>query len=844
MRIFVKNQLLGIVEVLKEAHDYLRTFIVSKQHAEAIEVLATCQDGAVAIGTTMEQSGQPVEECIRVLESYCEQLYYISQNVQNAQYNIQLAYRVLDEQVSYVEQFIRERLNVTYEIVFLPYKASMWDSMESVWRAAKQDPNCECYVIPIPYYEKTMGSSVSTMVYEGAVFPDDVPITPYEQYNIEERKPDIIYIHNPYDEYNLVTSVHPTYYSYQLKKHTQMLVYIPYYVTGGSIPEIHTTFPVYKYADKIVIQSNHLKKVFRSNVPERKLVALGSPKVDKIVELHRKPRQVPPEWEPVICDRKVIFFNTSLSELLEHGEKSLKKMWDVFSFFRMRAREVLLWRPHPLSKSTLKAMRSSLYEQYCALEQTFLNEKIGILDTTPDVSMSVAISDAYIGDPGSSVVHLFGVAGKPIFLLNSYVEVDRAGAKKLIGCLDAHIEDGKAWFVHSHYNALCEMDLQTGSVAIIGRIPNEPDNVPKLYHDVIKVDNKLYFSPSLAREILEYDLQTGSFRKIPFKNLMNDKTNFSRMVRYKNNLYFLPTNHSSLMRYNLKTRSLKYYNIFHEVIKREPKGKEPMEKFIGAMMIEGNLLLMASCQTNAVIEFNMDTEEKIVHRVGSDHNTFYRMDYDGKDYWFIPHESRSIVRWNRLTGKTIEYDQFPEGFEGDKNAFLQIIHCDDYMLVFPKTANMILKIEIESGQISEFKLPLPYREGERKENYYKWPNNYYFAKKIDESHVLALTAYNSSILIINIKTQECRIQKCEIKKGMAVQFIRCSANLPYASQETELTWIEEFLMGIEDHSVFQPEAQKAAYAAVIDNMDGTSGIKIHQYIIDQLKSHSHYQKRQ
>lgn len=35
------------------------------------------------------------------------------------------------------------------EMVFLPYKVSMWDSLESVWRAAYEDKdNCLAYVVP------------------------------------------------------------------------------------------------------------------------------------------------------------------------------------------------------------------------------------------------------------------------------------------------------------------------------------------------------------------------------------------------------------------------------------------------------------------------------------------------------------------------------------------------------------------------------------------------------------------------------------------------------------------------------------------------------------------------
>ena len=46
------------------------------------------------------------------------------------------------------------QIKVWMEAIFLPYKASMWDSLESVWKAADADPECDAYVIPIPYYDK------------------------------------------------------------------------------------------------------------------------------------------------------------------------------------------------------------------------------------------------------------------------------------------------------------------------------------------------------------------------------------------------------------------------------------------------------------------------------------------------------------------------------------------------------------------------------------------------------------------------------------------------------------------------------------------------------------------
>ena len=42
-----------------------------------------------------------------------------------------------------------------------------------------------------------------------------------KEYDIEKRRPDVIYIHNPYDKGNFVTSVHPAFYSDELKKYVK-----------------------------------------------------------------------------------------------------------------------------------------------------------------------------------------------------------------------------------------------------------------------------------------------------------------------------------------------------------------------------------------------------------------------------------------------------------------------------------------------------------------------------------------------------------------------------------------------------------------------------------------------
>lgn len=836
MRKFKKDIIIDLTKSLREANEKLIWLINAKEYTEAFSILEVCQQGALSIGTSIEGSENSSEEIIPELEAYCDDIYLIGSNLSNTDYDFYSVFISIDRRLNFIEDFVKNKIKVHYEIVFLPYNASMWDSMESVWKAASQDPNCSCYVMPIPYYEKTSDKAV--MKYEGELFPKYVPITDYNDYNIKDRLPDIIYIHNPFDQYNRVTSVHPAFFSFELKKYTQMLVYIPYFITGGSVPEVFRNLPSYKYIDKIIIQSPSQAHLYE-NISSEKLVSLGSPKVDRVISLINGHKDYPEEWKSIIKNKRVIFYNTSLSGLLKYKEKALDKMEYIFSCFKNRKTEALLWRPHPLTKATLRSMIPQMYQRYCELEQKFITDAIGIYDTTSDVSTSVALSDAYIGEEGSSIVHLFGVTGKPIFLMDIKLSTDLDQVRRnLVGCMDACVSDGNLWFMHCHYNALCKMELTTGKVEIVGAVPDEISNGERLYHDVIKKDEKLFFAPHIASRLIEFDLNKKTYREISIKHaIQKEKSKFTRMIRYKDRLFLLPTYYQAVVGYNCNNGSTKYYTHLIRAMKGHNKEPNNQPEFMNAMTIEGELLLMASSRTNAILEFNIETEKSILHIVGNDSNNYYRMEYDGNDYWLIPHNSKAIVRWNRKNGKCTEYLDYPEGFIGDNNAFLSIHYCGDYMLAFPKKANMIIKIDIQTGCMAEFKLPLPFKEGDREEKYYNWPNNYYFTKKIDDDHIIALTAYNSSLLIINTKTQECTIRKCFINSRAALlKFCHHGDNLPNVLMESSVISLDDFLYEVEENKIFNSEAQKKAYETIISNMDGICGSKVHCYITKQFRN--------
>lgn len=310
-----QKKILELIQTLDEANAEIDQLILLKQDSTIIQLLADCQEFVVQIGTFIEDIEGEGTRTVTLLEGYHELLYEASLAV-NSETEKGNLLRRLRKQLSEIEYSIRDELKPNkIEVAFFPYKASMFDCMESVWLAAKSDPQCDVYVVPIPYYDRLPGGVFGQMHYEGEQYPDDVPIVDWRTYNIEDRHPDVIFVHNPYDDGNVVTSVHPDFYCKRLKHFTDMLVYIPYFVVQGHIPEHFCVLAGTVYADRVIVQSEEVRQTYirafkefetRNNCknrfgrPEDKFVALGSPKFDKVFQTKREDADIPEVWQLLI----------------------------------------------------------------------------------------------------------------------------------------------------------------------------------------------------------------------------------------------------------------------------------------------------------------------------------------------------------------------------------------------------------------------------------------------------------------------------------------------------------------------------------------------------------------
>ena len=268
----LRKQMFTMINLLEKANKALKVSLTSSRFNEAgiRQLLSDCQETAVTMGNELEiifGEGMPL---IRKLEDYHESLYQMTLVLKHPGKRYELL-KELSEQTRQAKKMLDEQIPDRMEVVFFPYKASMWDSMDLIWEASEQDEDCDAYVVPIPYYDRNQDGTFSGYHYEGDELPSHITVTHYENYNLQKHWPDTIFIQNPYDETDAAISVDPRFYSHTLKGVTDTLVYISDFLADETLDGFSEatdraiklcTAPGALNADMVIVHSEKMKQVY------------------------------------------------------------------------------------------------------------------------------------------------------------------------------------------------------------------------------------------------------------------------------------------------------------------------------------------------------------------------------------------------------------------------------------------------------------------------------------------------------------------------------------------------------------------------------------------------------
>lgn len=261
-------------------------------------------------------------------------------------------------------------------IAFLPYLKEMWDSMESVYLAARAR-GIDAKIIPLEY---------DVLDEQRRILDTRLDFEHTEDFDPTEY--DLVVIHYPYDDRNKVTRLHnERYFAPNIAKQTKV-VYIPYFCGESTIDFKLKPGPV--SASYIFCDTWHDFKEFKDLFPHKRVFLVGSPKMDKLTDE---------------AGDHILVVN-SLVPFLQAGEYRLDEYRDI-----IYSHENVIYRPHPLMIDALRAMHPMLLIPYAQFLHELQREGIEI-DSVPDVSETFKRCNYMYAD-GGSLVTMWKETGKP-----------------------------------------------------------------------------------------------------------------------------------------------------------------------------------------------------------------------------------------------------------------------------------------------------------------------------------------------------------------------------------------------------------------------------------------------
>lgn len=848
-----KKQKKQIIELLHTMIDGEKEVLGLVSPQEKVALLEDCQNAAIQVGESIEKSEGEGTQAVAYLEEYCEVVFQTSkfvteENQENTNLQLQNQVEKLGHLLQTVENAVHDLPN-TLEVVFFPYKASMWDSLESIWLAFKEKPNCHAAVVPIPYVDRNPDGSVKEEHYEINQYPTEIPVIDYHDYNLDDEQPDIAFIHNPYDGNNLVTSVHPNYYSYNLKQKVGKLVYVPYLALGGNLDKNASDFSAYHHVDYIVTQTPNHRLSFPLSLPEDMFLPFGSPKFDAIIEKCKSPKPVPDAWKQRMYGKKVFFYNTSIRCAINEPEDYLKKMGEVFKAFAEHKEVCLVWRPHPLLEATFDSMLPEYAEVYRKLRRLYISQEIGIYDDTPCMEDTISWCDAYIGDLGTTVVSSFSMAGKPIYVLNNLIHTNEEEKEwkrfyyKLL--FDPSGDDrwivtwqDELWYSANndyHYKYVC-------------RLVEAYDTEYHSYYLCAKeYKGRVYIIPANSQDVLVYE--NGCIRKIELEKEGEAYGSFvSGTVRGKY-LWLWPMAYPAIVRIDLETEEIVY----------EKEARNFQIRRIGNTIQRGSSsflgrnVLFGSPDSNDFMYMDMESLQKEYFSLPLENwkgtssagveRYAYKNECKDEYFWIFPNEGYDIYRCDVKRKVTHKYHVQPEGFycrtipDGDLCDYRPFVGNlglkPGKVLLSPWQGNHFIELDISTGESKIWDSPHTFRHDVKSKDFMGVGGITGVEHPEVQHGIVRLSNINSYCLVeYNLNTgtaEELHVEfDLDDLERLHAGFIKRDGI--YYCAEDQFNGLAEMITGEIKGNAYNKEYQRQNAAEINASMDGECGKRVCDYL--------------
>ena len=289
-------------------------------------------------------------------------------------------------------------------VAFLPCRASWWGTMEPLWQKYSEDDSVEVHVLPIFYFDCDHNGAIGEKHDERDLFPEYLKVEACEKFDFAGIHPDVIVTQVPYDGFSTAFTVHEFFYSANLQKFTDELVYVPCFDMDAPVDEndkAATAIAAFIEqeavinSDRVILGSEGLRKLY----------------INKLVELSGEDTRQYWEQKIVVLEsedtaenrprrqRKKIMYYVSISSFFRYGSTAIEKIRESFEIFEEAGDRIdATFVPQENLLENLKVFDPELYSEFETLIESIRSSRNISYEPGHGEFLQMEDIDAYYGD--------------------------------------------------------------------------------------------------------------------------------------------------------------------------------------------------------------------------------------------------------------------------------------------------------------------------------------------------------------------------------------------------------------------------------------------------------------
>ena len=408
-----KDPVEELLLIMKQAVVMFSALLESGDVESIYSMLEKCQELAVNAGTAIEKSFGLNTDTVKKLEYFCEIVFSVfealsSEEIEEFVNKINLLPEITEDILLEYQTEKKKK-----EILFLPVRAKDFPAMETYLKECMERENTRVLVMPIPFFDRGPDGNIEEEFYEKDLFPANLPLMDYHNYDFSERHPDEIVIQNPWDQYGSGLTVNPDYYSGKIWMFTDKLTYIPYFrvdeITDLDEKAIanmkcYVISPGVIYSDLVLVQSDNIKKRYRdclNNFPSEIKDNIGIDKISAYPDASSSLEKTGDVQHEDVLNKKKIVFEFSLSELYIYENKAIEKLQQIMDTFQsFRDSVEVIWVMEDNFEQELRRIKPELTDEFLEIRRAFYQKEMGRIVNAVSIKNELKYMNAFYGSGG------------------------------------------------------------------------------------------------------------------------------------------------------------------------------------------------------------------------------------------------------------------------------------------------------------------------------------------------------------------------------------------------------------------------------------------------------------